>query len=51
MSKRKEWVVYLDTTPDIILFTGTKTKAFAYIKEHYGMRAWKKGTVRAAYYL
>lgn len=44
--KGKIWQVYLDSAPDNLLFEGNKTKCFDYIKVNFGMRAYKKGTVR-----
>ena len=42
----KVWQIYTDAEPDTILFEGCKTRCFAYVRLHYGMRAYKSGSIR-----
>ena len=44
----KIWQVYTNSQPDTILCEGFKTKCFDYIRLHFGLRAYKKGTIRLA---
>lgn len=44
----KLWMVYTQSEPDKILFEGRKTSVFEFIRQRFGMRAWKKGAVRTA---
>lgn len=42
----KIWQVSPDGKPDEILYEGSKTACFAFVRDHYGMRAYKRGTIR-----
>lgn len=50
ISKGKVWIVYPEGKYDEqdILFEGTKTKCLAFIKEKFGMKAYRNGSIRAA---
>lgn len=44
----KIWQVYPCSDSENILFEGSKTKCLSYIKEKFGMRAYKNGQIRLA---
>lgn len=46
ISAGKIWHVYLDDSPDVILFEGNLTACRKLIKETFGWRFYKKGTIR-----
>lgn len=46
IAKGKVYHVYYDAKQDEILFEGCKTKAFQFVARRFGMRAYKKGTIR-----
>ncbi len=50
ISKGKIWIVYPEGKYDEedIIFEGTKTKCLAFIKEKFGKKAYKNGSIRAA---
>ena len=50
ISNGKIWVVYPDGKhkDEDILFEGAKTRCLAFIKEKFGKKAYKNGSIRAA---
>ena len=49
IAARKVWQVHTNATPGALLFEGVKTKCLAFIRDHYGMRKYKNGTVTLGY--
>lgn len=45
---RKLWLVYPDKQDDKILFEGSRTACLKFIREKFGMRQYKHGTIRLA---
>lgn len=50
ISKGKIWTVYPEGKhkDEDILFEGTKTKCLSFIKEKFGMKAYRNGSIRMA---
>lgn len=44
----KVWMVYLDASPDVILFEGTKTACQKFVKERGWNRRVRRGEMRMA---
>jgi hypothetical protein len=46
IAKGKLWQVYTNEKPNNILFEGCKTKCLTFIKDHFGIKMYKRGLVR-----
>lgn len=42
----KVWQVYLAASPDDVLHEGSKTACIAFIRQKFGIGAYRRGTVR-----